>query len=80
MKNAMPDSSKNPLPQKEQNPPEQREKRKFVGVRFNCCNIYVRIYINKEGTGYEGRCPKCFRPVSFKVGSGGTDNRFFEAY
>ncbi|MCL2004981.1 MAG: hypothetical protein FWG73_02345 [Planctomycetaceae bacterium] len=76
----MPDSSKNPLPQKEQNPPEQREKRKFVGVRFNCCNIYVRIYINKEGTGYEGRCPKCFRPVSFKVGSGGTDNRFFEAY
>jgi len=60
--------------------PGKKEQRKFVGVRFNCCNIYVRIYINKEGTGYEGRCPKCFRPVSFKVGSGGTDNRFFEAY
>ena len=60
--------------------PEKKEQRKFIGVKFNCCGIYVRIYINKEGTLYEGRCPKCFRPVKFKVGEGGTDHRFFEAY
>jgi len=62
------------------NPPEEKEQRKFIGVKFNCCNIYLRIYANKEGTAYEGRCPKCFRPVKFKIGEGGTDHRFFEAY
>ena len=60
--------------------PEKNERRKFIGVKFNCCGIYVRIYANKEGTAYEGRCPKCFRPVKFKIGEGGTEHRFFEAY
>jgi len=63
-----------------QTPPETKERRKFIGVKFNCCGIYVRVYINKEGTAYEGRCPKCFRPVKFKIGGDGTDHRFFEAY
>ncbi|GHT44495.1 hypothetical protein FACS189454_02040 [Planctomycetales bacterium] len=54
--------------------------RKFVGVRFNCCGIYIRIYVNKEGTAYEGHCPKCFKPIRLKIGSGGTNNRFFDAY
>jgi len=70
-----------PIPMPEElPPPEKKEPRKFVGVKFNCCGIYVRIYVNKDGTAYEGRCPKCFRPVKFTIGSGGTDNRFFEAY
>ncbi|MDR0326890.1 MAG: hypothetical protein LBI05_01195 [Planctomycetaceae bacterium] len=72
-----PPSPPEPLPE-EQTPPEKKEGRKFIGVRFNCCGIYKRIYINEEGTAYEGRCPKCFRQVKFTVGSGGTDHRFFD--
>jgi len=74
-------SDPEPLPKPEEPAsPEQKERRKFIGVKFNCHGVYVRIYINKTGTAYEGRCPKCFRPVKFKVGEGGTDHRFFEVY
>lgn len=55
------------------------DKKKFLGILFQCCNIYRRIYINKEKNAYEGRCPKCFRQVKIKIGSGGVDNRFFTA-
>jgi len=74
-------SDPEPLPQpEEQCLPDKKAQRKFIGVKFNCCGIYVRIYMNKEGTGYEGRCPKCFRPVKFKIGGDGVDHRFFEAF
>ena len=55
------------------------EKRKFLGVHFQCCNVYSRVYVNKEGTRYEGSCPRCGKRVEMKIGSGGTDNRFFSA-
>jgi len=53
--------------------------RPWVGIRFNCCDVYVRIYRNAEGTAYTGRCPKCLRPVRLRVGAGGTSSRFFNA-
>lgn len=59
---------------------EDTDQKKFIGVRFNCCGLYVRVYVNKAGTAYEGRCPKCAKPIRLKIGPGGTDNRFFEAY
>ncbi len=46
---------------------------------FECCNIYRRVYINKEGNAYEGRCPKCYAEVKVRIGTGGSDTRFFRA-
>ncbi len=52
----------------------------FLGIMFECCNVYGRIYKNKEGTHYIGRCPKCMRSIKIKIGENGTNQRFFKAY
>jgi hypothetical protein len=53
--------------------------RRFVGVKFTCCDVYTRVYINRDETAYEGRCPRCGKPVRLGIGPGGTDSRFFTA-
>lgn len=53
--------------------------RKFIGIRFACCDAYARVYVNSAGTAYEGRCPRCMRTIAVKIGPGGTDQRFFVA-
>jgi hypothetical protein len=54
------------------------ERRPFLGVRFACCGMYCRIYRNKSKSAYEGRCPKCAKPVRVGIGSEGSSSRFFE--
>ncbi len=53
--------------------------RPWVAVEWKCCNVYSRVYRNREGTAYEGRCPKCMRHAKARVGPGGTNARFFTA-
>ncbi len=56
-----------------------KQPKNFLGIMFNCCGVYGRIYKNKEGTAYVGKCPKCLRSLRIPVGEGGTNRRFFSA-
>ena len=58
---------------------DRPNERKFVGVQFKCCDVYTRIYINRDETAYEGNCPKCAKRVRLAIGPGGTNSRFFTA-
>ncbi len=53
--------------------------RPFVGVHFACCEVYSRVYKNREETAYVGSCPRCRRRITFPIGPGGTKARFFRA-
>ena len=51
--------------------------RPFLGILFDCCRVYGRVYRNREASAYEGRCARCGRPVRAAIGPGGTQRRFF---
>ena len=53
--------------------------RRWIGVHFECCGIYTRIYRNADATAYQGFCPKCNRAVKVAVGPNGTSTRLFRA-
>ncbi len=53
--------------------------RPFLGIHFDCCHVYARIYRTREGDAYAGRCPRCLRSVRVKIGAGGIASRFFRA-
>ena len=51
--------------------------RPFLGIHFACCDVYQRVYVNRDKSGYFGRCPRCLAQVRLRIGPGGTDARFF---
>ena len=53
--------------------------RKWLGVLFECCNTYNRLYRNADGTAYEGCCPRCGALLRIPIGPEGTEARFFRA-
>lgn len=54
--------------------------RRWLGIQFDCCGVYARIYRNGAGSAYVGWCPQCTRRIQVPIGPGGTDTRFFTAY
>ncbi len=53
--------------------------RPWVGIRFDCCGVYTRVYRTRDGTAYRGQCPRCGHQVNLRVGPEGTNARFFAA-
>lgn len=53
--------------------------RPFLGIMFDCCGVYARIYLKRDGSAYVGWCPRCLRKIEIKCGKGGTDQRIFRA-
>jgi hypothetical protein len=53
---------------------------RYLGIHFACCSVYARIYVNRTMSGYVGHCPRCGRRIEFRIGPGGTDDRFFTVY
>ncbi len=53
--------------------------RPFLGIQFDCCGVYARIYRSRTVAAYAGACPRCRRPVEVPIGPGGSGSRFFTA-
>lgn len=53
--------------------------RAWIAIKWTCCGAYSRVYRNRAGTAYEGRCPRCGKATRANIGEGGTSARFFEA-
>ncbi len=53
--------------------------RPYVGILFECCGVYERVYRDPQSDHYQGRCPRCLREIRLRVGPGGTSARQFRA-
>lgn len=53
--------------------------RPYLGILFECCSVYQRVYLNRDGTAFVGWCPRCCGKVEVRVDPAGTRERFFKA-
>ena len=53
--------------------------RPYIGIVFECCGLYVRVYRRPDQTCYLGRCPNCLRTVRVRVAPDGINARLFRA-
>jgi len=57
---------------------DQPNARPWLGIKFTCAGAYQRIYRSADGEKYLARCPRCGKSIIFRVGDGGTNQRFFD--
>ncbi len=56
---------------------KKRKSQPFIGIQWDCCKTYSRVYLNNKGAAYVGWCPKCSKRVQINVCPGGSKSRFF---
>ncbi len=56
-----------------------RQPRPYISVHFKCCNVYSRVYLNRQGKAFFGHCPRCARPIRVAAAPGGSRNKFWTA-
>ncbi|TWT45831.1 hypothetical protein RAS1_22660 [Phycisphaerae bacterium RAS1] len=66
----------NALPEESRVAPSGRP---FIGILFDCCGVYGRIYRDPDADRYDGRCPRCLRRLTVRVGHDGVQQRIFRA-
>ncbi|MGE0479427.1 MAG: hypothetical protein AB7Q17_03040 [Phycisphaerae bacterium] len=57
----------------------RRVARPYVGVFFECCGAYARVYRDPGVLEYVGRCPRCLRPLRVRVSREGVPARQLRA-
>ncbi len=58
---------------------DRTTRRPWVGINFECCGVYARIYRDPAASQYVGRCPRCRSPITLRVGADGVESRLFRA-
>jgi hypothetical protein len=53
--------------------------RPYIGMFFECCHVYTRVYRRPGETCYIARCPRCLRSTRIQVAPDGTNTRFLRA-
>lgn len=53
--------------------------RPYLGVLFDCCGVYARVYRKPDQKAYTARCPRCLRAARVRVGPEGKSTRFLLA-
>ena len=51
--------------------------RPWIGVQFECCALYARVYRRTDTHFYVVKCPKCGRKTTVRVDPGGVTSRLF---
>jgi len=51
---------------------------RFIGILFECCNSYGRLYLRRDSAAFEGRCPRCYRMVRVPVSEDGIEAHFVQ--
>ncbi|MBI5865998.1 MAG: hypothetical protein HZB38_16135 [Planctomycetes bacterium] len=59
--------------------PGEAAQRPYLGIFFECCGVYARVYRDERDAEYVGRCPRCMAVIRARVGRNGTTQRIFRA-
>ena len=51
--------------------------RDYLRILFACCNVYQRVRVPTDRATFDARCPKCLRPIRFRLAPGGSADRTF---